>query len=44
VAGDALEHIGEPGLGIEVVELGGADQGIHDRSAQAAAIGADEQP
>jgi len=28
---DAGEHIGEPGLRIDVVELGGHDQGRHDR-------------
>ena len=41
---DAGEDVGEPGLGIDVVELRGADQGVHRRRALAAAIGAREQP
>jgi hypothetical protein len=31
------EHIGEPDLGIDAVELGGVDQRQHDRGALAAA-------
>ena len=42
--GDAGEHVGEPGLRIDVVELGRVDQRVHDRGALAAAIGAGEQP
>ena len=42
--GDAGEDVGEPGLGVDVVELGGADEGVHHRRALAAAIGAREQP
>ncbi len=30
VVGDALEDIGEPGLGIDAVEFGGLNQGIGD--------------
>ena len=41
---DAGEDIGEPGLGVDVVELGGADEGVHRRGALAAAVGAGEQP
>jgi hypothetical protein len=41
---DAGEHVGEPGLGIDVVELGRVNQRQHDRGALAAAIGAGEQP
>ena len=29
--GDAAEHIGEPGLRIDIVELGGADERVHRR-------------
>lgn len=36
--GDAAEHIGKPGLGIDIVELCGGDQAEHERSALAAAI------
>ena len=42
--GDAGEDVGEPGLGVDVVELGGADQRVHRRCSLAAAIGAREQP
>jgi len=42
--GDAGEHVGKPGLGVDVVELCGDDQGVHQRRALAAAIGAGEQP
>jgi len=30
VVGDTSEHIGEPGLWIHVIELGGLDQGVGD--------------
>ena len=33
---DVGEHIGEPGLGIDIVKLGGADQGGYRRRAHAA--------
>ena len=42
--GDAGEHVGQPGLGIDVVELGGDDQAVEEGGALAAAIGAGEQP
>ena len=42
--GDAGEDVGEPGLGIDVVELGGDDQAVDDGGTLAAAIGAGEQP
>ena len=42
--GDAGENVGEPSLRIDVVELGGDDEGIHRRGAHAAAVGAAEQP
>jgi hypothetical protein len=44
VIGDAGQHVGEPSLGIDIVEFGGVDQREHDRGALAAAIGAGEQP
>ena len=42
--GDMAEDIGEPGLRIDAVEPGGADQADHDGGTLAAAIGAGEQP
>ena len=44
VLGDAGEDVGEPGLRIDVVHLGGDDQAVHDGGALAAAIGAGKQP
>ena len=44
MVGDAGEHVGKPGLRIDVVELGRGDQGVHRRGTLAAAIGAREQP
>jgi hypothetical protein len=41
---DAGEHIGEPGLGIDVIEARRLDQRVHESGALAAAIGAREQP
>ena len=35
--------IGEPGLRIDIVELGGADEGVHRGRPHAAAVGAGEQ-
>lgn len=43
VTGDAGEGVREPRLGIDVVELGGLDQGVEDRRPLAAAVGAAEQ-
>lgn len=42
--GDAGKDVGEPGLGIDAVELRGADEGVHHRRPLAAGIGAAEQP
>jgi hypothetical protein len=42
--GDAREDVSELGLRIDVVELGSADQRVHERGTLAAAVGADEQP
>jgi hypothetical protein len=44
VIGQAGEHVGEPGLGIDVVELGGGDQRIDGGGAPAAFIGSGEGP
>ena len=41
---DTGEHVGEPGLRIDVVQLGRHDQRGHDRGAVGSAIGACEQP
>ena len=41
---DPAEHIGEPGLRIDVVELGGLDQGEHRSGPFPTPIGAGEQP
>lgn len=42
--GNAREDIGEPGLGVDVVELGGVDEAEHDRGALAPAVGSAEEP
>jgi hypothetical protein len=42
--GDAGEYVGEPGLRVDVVELGGGDQRVDRRGALAAAVGTREQP
>src|SRR5882757_4901437 len=44
VIGDTGEHVGEPGLWIDVVELCGLNQREHDRGAFATSIGTGEQP
>ena len=41
---DPAENVGEPGLRIDVVELGSADEGIHGCGTPAAGVGAGEQP
>ncbi len=41
---DARQHVGEPGLGIDVVEPGRLNQRQHNCGTLAAAIGAGEQP
>ena len=38
VVGDAAEHVGEPGLRIDAVQLGGLDQGVGDGRRLAAAL------
>ena len=42
--GDAGKDVGEPGLWVDIIELGGDDEAIHDGCALATAIGACEQP
>ena len=42
--GDAGEDVGEPGLRVDVVELGGADERVHHSGPRAATIGAGKQP
>ena len=42
--GDAGQHVSEPGLRINVVELGRHDQGRNGGSSIGAALGAGEQP
>ena len=42
--GYAIEDVGEPGLGVDVVELGGTHEGVHHRRPLAAAIEAGEEP
>ena len=44
MAGDTGEDVGQPGLGIDVVELSGDDEAVHEGGTVAAAIGAGEQP
>ena len=44
VIGQASEHVGEPGLRVEIVELGGGDQRVDRSSAPAAFVGAGEGP
>lgn len=41
---DAFEYIGQPGLRVDLVELGRADQAVDDGSALAAAIRTTKQP
>ena len=38
VIGDASQHVGEPGLRVDVVELGRGDQGVHRGAALATAV------
>jgi hypothetical protein len=44
VVGNAAQHVGEPGLRVDVVELGGDDQRVIRSGPPAAAIGAGEEP
>jgi hypothetical protein len=41
---DAREHVGKPGLRVDIVELGRHDQGRQDGSTLGTTIGAGEQP
>ena len=43
-AGHALKDVFQPSVGLDPVELGGLDQGVHDGGALGAAVGAGEQP
>ena len=38
LVGDTFEDVGEPGLRVEVVELGGADQRVHGRGTVTAPV------
>ena len=42
--GNLIEHVRKPGLGIDIVELGGDDEGIKVGGTLAATVGASEQP
>jgi hypothetical protein len=44
VVGNAPQHVGEPGLRIDVVEIGSSDQRVYRRGPLAAAVGAGEEP
>ena len=44
MVGDASEHVGEPGLRIDVVDFRRDDQGVHERGFVTATVGAGEQP
>jgi hypothetical protein len=41
---DARQHVGKPGLRIDVAHLGRDDEAVHGGGTLAAAIGAGEQP
>jgi len=42
--GDVGEHVGEPGMRIDIIELRGADQRLHDGSALGATVRTGEEP
>ena len=42
--GDAGEHVGEPGLRIDIVQLGGLDECVHESGAFRPALRSREQP
>jgi hypothetical protein len=44
VAGEAGENVGEPGAGVDAVELGALDQRVHGGGAATALVGAGEGP
>ena len=41
---DAGEHVGEPGLRIDIVQLAADDEGVHPSGSLAAAVGSGEEP
>ena len=41
---DAGQHVGQPFLGIDVIQFGGLDQGVHHGRPLSATVGAGEQP
>ena len=41
---DAGQHVGEPGVGIDAVELGGLKQGVHERRPARRPFGTGEEP
>jgi hypothetical protein len=43
VLGDPAQHLGEPGLRVDAVQLGGLDQRVGDAGRPAAAFGADKE-
>ena len=44
MVGDAADDVGEVGLGVDMVELAGLDDGVENRGAVAAGVGAEEGP
>ncbi len=42
-AGETVVEIGEPGFGIDAVQTGSHQRGVHDRHAFTTAIGAEDQ-
>ena len=44
ITGDSAQYVGEPGLRVDAVELGGGDQGVDRCGALATAVGTSEQP
>ena len=44
MGGDACKDIGQPGLRIDAVHLGGDDQAVHGRGTPSAAIRSAEEP
>lgn len=44
MGGDAPENVSEPSLGVDVVELGGGDEGVDGGCSLATAVGATETP
>jgi hypothetical protein len=44
MTGNAVKHVGEPGLRIDVIHLGRDNQTVHGGGALAAAVRSGEQP